>query len=161
MHARVFNILIIAHGAQSLRRRPQGDRRKQACKGRARFAALPQLVLLDIVTRVSTRDAARAMGACRALAVAVRSMPEIDLVLGKNYTCTDDDDDDDDEAPEPAEPRGRAQKRRRGAAGAPAQVCLLLSHPAVTLHHDSMSRRFVAHPFPQHTYRAHASKPGV
>ena len=76
-------------------------------------------MLLDILTRVSGRDAARAMGACRAFAAAARCIPEVELVLGKNYTC-DSDDDDDDEPLEPAKPRGRVKKRRRGAAGAVA-----------------------------------------
>ncbi len=45
------------------------------------LAALPEPVLHAILARMPGNDAARAMGACRALAAAVRSMPEIGVEL--------------------------------------------------------------------------------
>ena len=45
------------------------------------LTALPEPVLRDILARMPGNDTARAMGACRALAAAVRSMPEIGLDL--------------------------------------------------------------------------------
>lgn len=76
------------------------------------LAALPESLLHAILARVPGRDAARAMSACRALAVAVRSMPEIALFLDINSAPA-----------APAKPSGRATKRQRGAAGALRTWC--------------------------------------
>ena len=60
---------------------------------------------------------AACQGACRTLAAAVRSMPDIQLVLDMAAS-----------PPEPAaKPCGSAKKRRRGAAGAPARLLTVLA----------------------------------
>ena len=71
-----------SHDAQMLSAVCRRGSREMAVTERAStggLMALPDALLHRIVARLPGRDAARAMGACRALAAAVRSMPEWQL----------------------------------------------------------------------------------